>query len=144
MVTYPYGWTFGMLKDAALLQLDLLESAIREGMTLKEATPYNLAFHEGRFVFMDVPSFEKPEPESHWAGYRQFCEMFLHPLMMQACKGIDFQPWLRAEIDGIRPGTAARVFGLRDRFRSSFGTRPRNTRITPQSASRKPCRTTTG
>ena len=115
VVTYPYEWTFGMLKDTALLQLDLLESAIREGMTLKDATPYNFALDGGRFVFIDVPSFEVPEPGSPWAGYRQFCEMFLYPLMMQAYEGIDFQPWLR-------PQTAARVFGLRDRFRAGVFT----------------------
>ena len=38
-ITYPYEWTFGMLRDAALLQLDLVEAAILEGMTLKDATP---------------------------------------------------------------------------------------------------------
>ena len=30
-ISYPYEWTFGMLRDAALLQLDLLERALAEG-----------------------------------------------------------------------------------------------------------------
>lgn len=118
VITYPYEWTFGMLKDAAALQLELLEAAIRAGITTKDATPYNFQFDAGRPVFIDIPSFEKLERGSPWTGYRQFCEMFLFPLMIQAYKGIDFQPLLRAGIDGIPLQTAAGLFGLRDRLRS--------------------------
>ena len=118
VITYPYEWSFGMLKDAAELQLDLLESAISAGMTTKDATPYNFQFNAGRPVFIDIPSFEKLERGSPWSGYRQFCEMFLFPLIVQAYKGIDFQPLLRAGIDGVPLQTAAGMFGLRDRLRS--------------------------
>ncbi|MGH2981309.1 MAG: class I SAM-dependent methyltransferase, partial [Solirubrobacterales bacterium] len=38
-VSYPYEWTFEMLRDAALLQLDLQLAALDEGLTLKDATP---------------------------------------------------------------------------------------------------------
>lgn len=118
VVSYPYEWTFGMLRDAALLQLDLVEAAILEGMTLKDATPYNIQFVSGKAVFIDIPSFETLPAGTPWAGYRQFCEMFLFPLMLQAYKGMHFQPLMRSSIDGIGVQTAARIFGLRDRFRS--------------------------
>jgi hypothetical protein len=36
-VSYPYEWTFGMLRDAALLQLDLLERALAEDLILRTA-----------------------------------------------------------------------------------------------------------
>ena len=107
-----------MLRDAALLQLDLIEAAIKEGMTLKDATPYNVQFVSGRPVFIDIPSFETLPAGAPWAGYRQFCEMFLFPLMLQAYKGIHFQPLMRAGIDGVGIQTATRLFGFRDRFRS--------------------------
>lgn len=118
VITYPYEWTFGMLQDAALLQLDLVKAAIGEGMTLKDATPFNIQFVSGRPVFIDIPSFETLPEGAPWAGYRQFCEMFLFPLMLQAYKGIDFQPMMRASVDGVNIRTAACLFGLRDRFRS--------------------------
>ena len=41
-VSYPYEWTFGMLKDAALLHLDLLEAALGAGMILKDSSAYNI------------------------------------------------------------------------------------------------------
>lgn len=117
-ISYPYEWTFGMLRDAALLQLDLVEAAILEDMTLKDATPYNIQFLSGQPVFIDIPSFETLETGTPWAGYRQFCEMFLFPLMLQAYKGIAFQPLMRGSIDGVSVQSAAQLFGFRDRFRS--------------------------
>jgi len=118
VISYPYEWTFGMLRDAALLQLEVIEAAIAEDMTLKDATPYNIQFLAGRPVFIDIPSFETLQAGTPWAGYRQFCEMFLFPLMLQAYKDIPFQPLMRGSIDGVSVQTAARLFGLRDRFRS--------------------------
>src|SRR5690606_30028995 len=72
MITYPFEWTFAMLKDAALLHLDLLEGSLRAGLTMKDATPYNIQFVEGRPIFIDVGSFEEYEEGEPWLGYRQF------------------------------------------------------------------------
>ena len=36
-VSYPYEWTFSMLRDAALLQLELLRRALDENLILKDA-----------------------------------------------------------------------------------------------------------
>lgn len=117
VISYPYEWTFSMLKAAASLQLHLMERAVSNGFVLKDATPYNVQFVDGKPVFIDIPSFE-PLPEGEaWAGYRQFCEMFLFPLMLQAYKNCNFQPFMRAAIDGVDVQTAASLFGFRDRFR---------------------------
>jgi hypothetical protein len=116
-VSYPYEWTFGMLRDAALLQLDLELACLEEGLTLKDATPYNVQFRGSAPVFIDVGSFERLREGEPWAGYRQFCTLFLYPLLLQAYKDIPFQPWLRGAIDGITPTEAARLFTLRDRLR---------------------------
>lgn len=111
VISYPYEWTFGMLKDAAAVQLELVEAALMEGMTLKDATPYNVQFVSGSPIFIDIASFEPLAEGAPWAGYRQFCEMFLFPLMVQAYKGLDFQPFLRSRIDGVPVQSAARILG---------------------------------
>jgi len=36
-ISYPYEWTFSMMRDAALLQLDLLADALAEGITIKDS-----------------------------------------------------------------------------------------------------------
>ena len=116
-VSYPYEWTFSMLRDAALLQLDLGIAAIEEGLSLKDATPYNVQFRGSSPVFIDVGSFETLPEGRPWVGYRQFCMLYLYPLMFQAHRDLPFHPWLRGSIDGIAPIDAIKVFSLRDRLR---------------------------
>src|SRR4051812_22069417 len=58
-VSYPYEWTFAMLRDAALLQLELLRRAIEKGLILKDSTPYNVQFRGAQPLFIDVGSFEQ-------------------------------------------------------------------------------------
>jgi ribosomal protein L11 methylase PrmA len=116
-VSYPYEWTFGMLRDAALLQLDLLARALEDGLILKDSSPYNVQWRGAAPVFIDVGSFERLRPGEPWVGYRQFCMLFLYPLMLTAFRGVPFQPWLRGSLEGIAPTDAARLLSGRDRLR---------------------------
>jgi hypothetical protein len=116
-VSYPYEWTFSMLKDAALLQLDLLLEALGHDLVLKDSSPYNVQFKGARPVFVDVGSFERLREGEPWIGYRQFCMLYLYPLLLQALKDVPFQPWLRGSIDGITPAQMRSLMSLRDRFR---------------------------
>lgn len=117
-ISYPYEWPFGMLKDAALLQLDLVLAALDEGMILKDATAYNLQFRGASPVFIDIGSFVTLEPGAPWPGYRQFCQLFLYPLLLQAYRDIPFQPWLRGSLEGIEPRDADAMLSARDSLRS--------------------------
>ena len=116
-VTYPYEWTFTMLKDAALLQLQLIETSFENGWALKDATPYNIQWMGSRPVFIDVGSFVPWSEGEPWVGYRQFCSMFLTPLMLRAHLGIDHLPLLRSYIDGITPTEAVKYFSGIKRFK---------------------------
>jgi hypothetical protein len=113
-VSYPYEWPFEMLRDAALLQLNLLDEALADGFVLKDGTPYNVQWRGCEPVFVDVGSFERLRTGEPWAGYRQFCALFLYPLMLQAYRGIAPQPWLRGSLEGIEPNEAR---ALLPRFR---------------------------
>jgi hypothetical protein len=116
-VSYPYEWTYGMLKDAALLHLDLMLAALEEGFILKDASSYNVQWHGAQPVFIDIPSFEVLDEGQPWVGYRQFCELFLYPLMLHAYKGIDFRPWLRGSLDGISAASLRPLLSARDLLR---------------------------
>jgi hypothetical protein len=116
-VSYPYEWPFGMLRDAALLQLDVLERCLTASLMVKDSSPYNVQWRGAAPVFIDIGSFERLREGEPWVGYRQFCMLFLYPLMLQAYKGIAFQPWLRGAVDGIAPAQARAVMSLRDALR---------------------------
>lgn len=106
-----------MLRDAALLHLDLLMESLGEDMTMKDASSFNVQWFGSSPVFIDVASFERLTPGAPWAGYRQFCSLFLYPLMLQAYRNVSFQPWLRGNIEGIDPVEFRRLFAFRDALR---------------------------
>jgi len=116
-ISYPYEWTFSMLKDAALLQLDLLGEALADGITIKDATPFNIQFVAGKPVFIDIGSFEKYSPGEPWIGYRQFTRQFLFPLMLRAWAGLPFQPWLRGQMEGPTARDMKNILSLGKRMR---------------------------
>jgi hypothetical protein len=116
-VSYPYEWPFGMLKDAALLQLEVLERALADGLMVKDSSPYNVQWRGAAPVFADIGSFERLREREPWVGYRQFCKLFLYPLLLQAYRGVAFHPFLRGSLEGIEPETAAALLRGRDRLR---------------------------
>ena len=67
-ISYPYEWSFGQLQDAALLTLELQERALGRGMTLRDASAYNVQFQGGRPVFIDTLSFEPRKEGAPWSG----------------------------------------------------------------------------
>ena len=117
-VSYPYEWCFGMLRDAAILQLELMAAALDEDMILKDASPYNVQWVGCQPVFIDVPSFVDLVPGEPWAGYRQFCELCLYPLFLQAYKDVAYHAWLRGSIDGIPAEAITGLFSARDLLRA--------------------------
>jgi hypothetical protein len=121
-VSYPYEWTFSMLQDAALVQLDLLLAALDHDLVLKDSTPYNVQFKGSKAEFVDIGSFERLREGEPWIGYRQFCMLYLYPLLLQSAKGVPFHPWLRGSIDGITPAQMRELMSFRDRFRKGLFT----------------------
>ncbi len=109
-ISYPYEWSFSMLKAAALLQLDLVEKALEEGWTLKDATPYNIQWQGAKPVFIDTVSFERGQEGDAWVGYRQFCMLFLIPLMLRSYLGFDPRSLLRSQLEGVEVSQAASFF----------------------------------
>lgn len=117
VVTWPFEWSFSMLRSAALLTLDLMRDALREDAILKDGTPYNVQFVGACPAWIDTGSILPLQPGQIWDGYRQFCQMFLYPLMLQSWKNVDFQPWLRGSLEGISPRDFSGLLSMRDMFR---------------------------
>ena len=81
-ISYPYEWCFGQLKDAALLTLNLQKKSLDKGMSLKDASSFNIQYFQGHPILIDTLSFENYPINRPWVAYRQFCEQFLAPLAL--------------------------------------------------------------
>jgi hypothetical protein len=121
-ISYPYEWTFGQLKDAALLTLSIQSAALSAGMTLKDASAYNIQFDEGRPVLIDALSFERAPEQAPWVAYRQFCQHFLAPLALMALRDVRSGLMLRDFIDGIPLDMAAGLLPATSRLRFGLAT----------------------
>jgi ribosomal protein L11 methylase PrmA len=100
-ISYPYCWSFGGLRAAALLTIDLHLDALDSDLTLSDASAYNVQFQGARPIFIDYLSVIRYEEGQVWLGYRQFCEQFLNPLLLTSRTGVAFQPWYRGTLEGI-------------------------------------------
>ncbi len=100
-ISYPYEWSFGQLKDAALLTLAIQDRALSRNFVLRDASAYNVQFRDGRPVFIDTLSFEPRVEGTPWVAYRQFCEHFLVPLLLMSKRDIQSGMLLRSYLDGV-------------------------------------------
>lgn len=100
-ITYSYEWSLSQLKDAALLTLAIQALALRHGMTLKDASAYNVGWHKGKPIFIDTLSFTILKENAPWQAYGQFCMHFVAPLCLMAHKDLRLQKLLQSNLDGI-------------------------------------------
>jgi hypothetical protein len=116
-VSHPYEWCFGQLRDAARLTLEIQRRALARGLSLKDASAYNVQLQAGRPIFIDTLSFERLVPGRPWVAYRQFCEHFLAPLALVALRDARLGALLRIHLDGVPLDLAAPLLPLRARLR---------------------------
>lgn len=115
-ISYSYEWSFEQLRDAGLLTLQILRTAISRDMILKDATPYNIQFHKGKPIFIDTLSFEQYDPSQPWVAYRQFCQCFLFPLYLEHYLRTGMQKIIGAYMDGIPVDLTAKLLPFKSRF----------------------------
>lgn len=119
-ISYPYEWCFSQLKAAALLTLHIQQTALKFGMTLKDASAYNIQFRGYRPVFIDTLSFDAYAEDSPWIAYRQFCQHFLAPLAVMHYKGAEFLKLSQLNVDGISLSMAASILPWQSYFNSAI------------------------
>jgi ribosomal protein L11 methylase PrmA len=100
-ISMPYEWCFAQRQAAALLTLRVQELALAHGMMLKDASAFNVQFRGVQPVLIDTLSFERYEDGAPWVAYRQFCQHFLAPLLLQARLDVRLGALLRQYLDGI-------------------------------------------
>jgi ribosomal protein L11 methylase PrmA len=115
-ISYPYEWCFYQLKKAALHHLDLALDALADGLTLSDATAYNIQYIGPKPIFIDHLSFRPYSEGGLWLAHNQFCEQFLNPLLLSSECGIQFNDWYRGRLEGISTEDIAKLLPFRARL----------------------------
>lgn len=87
-VSYPKEWCGQMLKDAALLHLDLCLELEKYDLITADCHPLNILYDGTQPVFIDIGSIEEISKREHihnpWFAHHQFCSCFLYPLKLMS------------------------------------------------------------
>ena len=108
-ISHPYEWCFSQWREAALLTLRLALQAVDHTMTLKDASAYNVQFHEGHAIWIDTLSFESCDAPGPWVAYRQFCRHFLATLAGMSRIHPRWGLYFRSRMDGFDLREVARA-----------------------------------
>ena len=121
VISYPFEWSRTMLLDAAELELRTARKALADGWMTIDATPYNVQFVGSRPVHIDIGSFEPYRDGQAWIAYRQFCEMFLYPLLLGVRgNGSEHRVMLRGSLAGISASMCWTKLAALERLRPSL------------------------
>lgn len=119
-ISYPYEWSFSQLKDAALLTLEIQQTTLNFGMTLKDASAFNVQFIGSKPIFIDTLSFEKYTEGKPWVAYRQFCQHFLSPLALMSITDLRLNLLSKEFIDGIPLDLTSKLLPAKSRLNLSL------------------------
>lgn len=119
-ITYPYEWCVSMLADAGILTLELQERLLDSGYSLKDASAYNVQFPDGRPIFIDLPSIERPSRSDLWYALGQFGQMFTHPLLLAVLDGWDLRSYFLGSLGGRSLEQVAGSIGRLRRWRPRY------------------------
>ena len=100
-ITYPYEWSFYQYKEAALLTLKLQKYCLEHNYSLKDASAFNITFHNGKAVFIDTLSFDFYLKNKPWRAYKQFITHFFGPLILAHYHGAQSLKLISNFMDGI-------------------------------------------
>jgi hypothetical protein len=97
--SYPFEWSYRQWRKAILAYLTINQIALKYGMILKDATPYNFYINADKAVMFDTSSFVFFKENDKWLAYKQFCEEFLSPVALMHYNG---QNWGRLYLSQLR------------------------------------------
>ena len=87
-IVYPREWTFSMLKDAAILILNINEVAKKYKFKTIDCHVYNVLFKNSNPIYVDFGSFRKSNfSDSILAPYHEFVISYIYPLRVFAYIG---------------------------------------------------------
>jgi SAM-dependent methyltransferase len=106
-----------MLIDAALHILELQYQLLKNNLSLKDATPYNIQFRSTRPLFIDLCSIESISHNGVWIAYNQFCQTLLYPLLKFSLKFSDPRGIYLTHMNGLTLKESVQTLGFGPFFR---------------------------
>lgn len=81
-IVYPFEWSFLMLKEAALMVIEMFEITNKYRMVSKDPHSQNITFKGCKPIFLDLGSFSKNSNRYLYYFFCHFLESFYYPLKL--------------------------------------------------------------
>jgi len=117
--SYPFEWSYSQWRKAIITYLKINQIALKFGMILKDATPYNFYLHAGEAILLDTSSFSFFNEGDPWIAYQQFCIEFLSPLSLMHYNGQKWSRITRSHIKGFPLNFISKQLPLKSWFNST-------------------------
>ena len=114
--SYPFCWSYTQWRKAIIVYLEINKIALSYGMILKDATPFNFFFKEGRAGLLDTSSFEFFKEGAPWLAYKQFCSEFLSPITLMHYNGQIWSGMVKANLKGLPLNFVSKQLPLKSWF----------------------------
>ena len=114
--SYPFEWSYTQWRKSILAYLKINNIALKYGMILKDATPYNFYLTGGKAVMFDTSSFMFFKENDSWIAYRQFCEEFLSPVALMYYNGAEWSKLTMANLRGMPLSFVSKQLPLKSWF----------------------------
>ena len=114
--SYPFCWSYAQWRKAIITYLEINKIALSYGMILKDATPFNFFFKQGRAVLLDTSSFEFFKEGAPWIAYKQFCSEFLSPIALMHFNGQIWSSLIKGYLNGIPLNFVSKQLPLKSWF----------------------------
>jgi SAM-dependent methyltransferase len=114
--SYPFCWSYSQWRKAIIAYLEINKIALSYGMILKDATPFNFFFKEGRAILLDTSSFEFFKEGTPWIAYKQFCSEFFSPIALIHYNGQIWSGMFKANLKGLPLNFVSKQLPLKSWF----------------------------
>ena len=117
--SYPFCWSYTQWRKAIIAYLEINKIALNYGMLLKDATPFNFYFKEGRAILLDTSSFILFKEGAPWLAYKQFCSEFLSHIALMHYNGQIWSGMVKANLKGLPLSFVSKQLPLQSWFNLS-------------------------
>lgn len=104
------------MREMAIFYLEFLDYCLKSKVMIKDASAFNLQFHKGQIIFIDLLSFEVIDNNYAWKSYQQFCTNFLTTLLISKFCKTNGNRQLLLHIDGVPLVEAINVLPFKANF----------------------------
>lgn len=118
-ISFPFEWTYSQWQEMVQTFIVINEKALQYGMILKDASPYNFIFFQGKCLLLDTISFDFFKNGDPWIAYRQFCEEILSPIALMTYKGSVWSKLSRSHISGLSLSFVSKALPIASWFNSA-------------------------